>query len=340
MIIISVFLLLLIKSLTKVKYSAILFQKGVVSIMAFHKTTLAALKLLTHSSPDIKKTYKIHRQIVTLAHKTIIKSPYYKIWNHKITRNGYDIAVRIFSPPNDLPHPVLLFFHGGGWVTGNIESYDNVCFNMALMTDRIVVSVDYRLAPEYPFPTALEDCYCVAKEIFLDNSLLKTNPDEITIIGDSAGGNLAAALSLMARDKGEFLPKQQILIYPATFNNHTETSPFISVRENGTDYILTAKTISDYMEMYCPDKKNWRNPYFAPLLEKDFSRQPRTLIITAEYCPLRDEGEAYGRKLQEAGIDVTIERIPDALHGYFSSLPNKHHLIQNTYKIINKFLQE
>lgn len=308
--------------------------------MAFRKTTLAALKLLTHSSPDIKKTYKIHRQIVTLAHKTIIKSPYYKIWNHKITRNGYDIAVRIFSPPNDLPHPVLLFFHGGGWVTGNIESYDNVCFNMALMTDRIVVSVDYRLAPEYPFPTALEDCYCVAKEIFLDNSLLKTNPDKITIIGDSAGGNLAAALSLMARDKGEFLPKQQILIYPATFNNHTETSPFTSVRENGTDYILTAKTISDYMEMYCPDKKNWRNPYFAPLLEKDFSRQPRTLIITAEYCPLRDEGEAYGRKLQEAGIDVTIERIPDALHGYFSSLPNKHHLIQNTYKIINKFLQE
>lgn len=307
--------------------------------MALHKVTLAALKLLSHSSPDIKKTYKIHRQIVTLAHKKMIKSPYYKIWNHKITRDGYDIAVRIFSPPNELPRPVILFFHGGGWVTGNIESYDNVCSNMAIMTDRIVVSVDYRLAPEYPFPTALEDCYCVAREIFLDNSLLKTNPDEITIMGDSAGGNLAAALSIMARDRGEFLPKQQILIYPATFNNHTETSPFVSVRENGTDYILTSKTISDYMEMYCPDKKNWRNPYFAPLLEKDFSRQPRTLIITAQYCPLRDEGEAYGRKLQQAGIDVTIERMSDALHGYFSSLPNKHHLIQNTYTIINKFLQ-
>ncbi len=177
--------------------------------MAFHKATLAALKLLSHSSPDIKKTYKIHRQIVTLTRKPIIKPPYYKTWNHKITREGYDIPVRIFSPPNDLPHPVILFFHGGGWVTGNIESYDSVCSTMARVTDRIIVSVDYRLAPEYPFPTALEDCYCVAKEIFLDNTLLKTNTDEITIMGDSAGGNLAAALSLMARDRGEFLPKNR-----------------------------------------------------------------------------------------------------------------------------------
>lgn len=313
--------------------------KGVVFIMAFHKATLTALKLLSHSSPDIKKTYKIHRQIVTLARKTIIKPPYYKTWNHKITREGYDIPVRIFSPPNDLPHPVILFFHGGGWVTGNIESYDSVCSTMARVTDRIIVSVDYRLAPEYPFPTALEDCYCVAKEIFLDNTLLKTNADEITIMGDSAGGNLAAALSIMARDRGEFLPKQQILIYPATFHDHSETSPFPSVRENGTDYLLTSKTISDYMEMYCPNKKDWRNPYFAPLLEKDFSRQPRTLIITAEYCPLRDEGEAYGRKLQEAGNDVIIKRMPNALHGYFSSLPKKHHLIRQTYQEINQFLQ-
>ena len=153
----------------------------------------------------------------------------------KITREEYDIPVRVFSPPNDLPHPTLLFFHGGGWVTGNIESYDSVCSTMARMTDRIVVSVDYRLAPEYPFPTALEDCYCVAKELFLNQSSL--DAEDVTIIGDSAGGNLAAALSLMARDRREFFPKQQILIYPATFNNHTETSPFPSVRENGTDYI-------------------------------------------------------------------------------------------------------
>ena len=307
--------------------------------MAFHKATLAALKLLSHSSPDIKKTYKIHIQIVTLTRKPIIKPPYYKTWNHKITREGYDIPVRIFSPPNDLPHPVILFFHGGGWVTGNIESYDSVCSTMARVTDRIIISVDYRLEPEYTFPTALEDCYCVAKEIFLDNTLLKTNTDEITIMGDSAGGNLAAALSIMARDRGEFLPKQQILIYPATFHDHSETSPFPSVRENGTDYLLTSKTISDYMEMYCPNKRDWRNPYFAPLLEKDFSKQPRTLIITAEYCPLRDEGEAYGRKLQEAGNDVVIKRMSNALHGYFSSLPKKHHLIQQTYQEINQFLQ-
>ena len=149
---------------------------------------------------SFKKTYKIHRQIVTLARKPIIKPPYYKTWNHKITREGYDIPVRIFSPPNDLPHPVILFFHGGGWVTGNIESYDSVCSTMARMTDRIVVSVDYRLAPEYPFPTALEDCYCVAKELFLNQSSL--DAEDVTIIGDSAGGNLAAAKRLYGK-RGE-----------------------------------------------------------------------------------------------------------------------------------------
>ncbi len=307
--------------------------------MALSKTKRTAIKLLTRSSPNIKKTYKIHRHLVTLARKTIIKPPYYKIWNHKIIRGGYPIAVRIFSPPNALKHPLLIFFHGGGWVTGNIESYDRVCASMARLTDHIVISVDYRLAPEYPFPIGLEDCYYVTKEIFEHTALFQIKPEDITIIGDSAGGNLAAALSLMAKDRKEFMPKQQILIYPATFYNHSQTSPFASVRENGTDYLLTSKMVSDYMQLYCSSPKDMKNPYFAPLLAKDLSNQPRTLILSAQYCPLRDEGEAYGRKLQEAGNDVVIKRMPDALHGYFSSLSEKNPLIEHTYKIINQFLQ-
>ncbi len=307
--------------------------------MALSKTKRTAIKLLTRSSPNIKKTYKIHRRLVTLAHKTIIKPPYYKICNHKITRGSYQIPVRIFSPPNSFTHPLLIFFHGGGWVTGNIESYDKVCATMARLTDHIVISVDYRLAPEYPFPIGLEDCYYVTKEIFCHAHLFQVKPEDITIIGDSAGGNLAAALSLMARDRGEFMPKQQILIYPATFYDHSETSPFISVRENGTDYLLTSKMVSDYMQLYCSSSKDMKNPYFAPLLAKDFSNQPCTLILSAQYCPLRDEGEAYGRKLQEAGNHVIIKRMPDALHGYFSSLSEKNPLIKHTYKIINQFLQ-
>jgi len=139
---------------------------------------------------------------------------------------------------------VLLFFHGGGWVTGNIDSYNKVCTNMARITNHLVVSVDYRLAPEYPFPAALEDCYEVARILINDKGI---NCKDVTLIGDSAGGNLSAALSLLARDRKDFCINKQILIYPATYNNHSENSPFNSIRENGYDYLLTSKRVNDYM---------------------------------------------------------------------------------------------
>ena len=159
------------------------------------------------------------------------------------------------------------------------------------------------------------------------------------MIGDSAGGNLAAAVSLMARDRGEFLPSCQILIYPATGNDHSEHSPFPSVRENGTDYLLTTKRVRDYMELYRSSEADLENPYYAPLVAKDLSNQPDTLIITAEYCPLRDEGEAYGKALELAGNRVKVFRMPDALHGYFS-LPVRFSQVKKTYGLINDFLRE
>ena len=211
--------------------------------------------------------------------------------------------------------------------------------DMAKLTDRSVVSVDYRLAPEYRFPAAPEDCYAVAREIFLDLSLFGMRADQITLIGDSAGANLAAAVSLMARDRGEFLPRSQILIYPATAADHTENSPFPSVRENGTDYLLTSKRICEYMELYQSGPEDCENPYFAPLAAEDFSNQPQTLILTAEYDPLRDEGEAYGEALKRAGVPVEMHRIPDALHGFFS-LPPRFAQVQKAYGYINRFLDE
>ena len=116
--------------------------------------------------------------------------------------------------------------------------------------------------------------------------ILNVNPDDITLIGDSAGGNLAAALSLLARDRGEFLPRRQVLIYPAVNSDYTENSPFESVRENGTDYLLTSKRVCDFIDLYMSDPKDLCNPYFAPLMAKDLSHQPDTLIITAEYLSL------------------------------------------------------
>ncbi|MGI5967876.1 MAG: alpha/beta hydrolase [Anaerotruncus rubiinfantis] len=264
---------------------------------------------------------------------------FYRPWDHVVIAGDHTVPVRIFTPETEGEHPILLFFHGGGWVTGNIDTYDRACTHMAKLTGHVVVSVDYRLAPEHPFPAGLEDCYAVARDIFLDAQLLGVPAESITLIGDSAGGNLAAALSLLARDRGEFLPHRQILLYPATYNDHTARSPFPSVRENGEGYILTAKRIGEYMELYASCGADRKSPYFAPLLAEDLSGQPDTLIITAQYDPLRDEGEAYGKKLLAEGNRVKIHRIGEALHG-FITLPPTLRVVKEAYGVINEFLSE
>ena len=158
-------------------------------------------------------------------------------------------------------------------------------------------------------------------------------------MGDSAGGNLAAAVSLMLRDNKDFVPRKQILIYPATYNDHSDKSPYRSVSENGEDYILTAQRVRDYMDLYMRDEKDIMNPYFAPLLADDLTNQPDTLIITSELDPLRDEGEAYGEALRKAGNRVFIYRMMETIHGFFSLNPAIKP-VKKAYKIINAFIKE
>lgn len=305
--------------------------------MAINKAMHTALKALSYPDLDIRKTYKLLRKIKSLIPKGMKKSEHYAVWDKKVLNGEHEVPVRIFYPKKSKTNHILLFFHGGGWVTGNIDTYTKVCANMAKITNHIVVSVDYRLAPEYKFPCGLEDCYAVARELFLNGNFEDFDPNNITIIGDSAGGNLAAAVSLMARDKGEFMPSKQILIYPATGNDYSDNSPFDSVRDNGKDYLLTSNKVEGYMELYMSKEEDKINPYFSPLVAEDLTNQPKTLVISAEFCPLRDEGELYGKKLQEANVDTQIYRIPDALHGYFS-LPSKFEMVEKTYEIINDFL--
>ena len=307
--------------------------------MPIHKTMLAALSLLSYPDLDIERTYLVERKLQKLTARRARKPWLYRIWEHSIPSGEHHIPMRIFTPTQRKRNCVLLFFHGGGWVTGSIDSYDGICGDMAAQTGCVVASVDYRLAPEHRFPAAVEDCYAAAWEVFLHSDLLGAPPENVVLIGDSAGGNLAAAVSLMARDRGEFLPTGQLLIYPAVGNDHSENSPFPSGRENGTGYLLTAKRVRDFFSLYRECESDLENPYFAPLAAKTFANQPNTLIITAEFCPLRDEGEAYGERLREAGNHVEIHRIPDALHGYFS-LPVWFKQVKKTYAIINSFLEE
>ena len=295
------------------------------------------LRALSSIDMNIKKNYKLYRKV----QKIITPSPRvpYRAFDHKVMTGDREIPIRLFIPKENRQDKVMIFFHGGGWVTGDIDTYTPVCATLAEATGHTIVSVDYALAPENPYPIGLQDCYTAAKEIFQNIGLLGAAPEDITLIGDSAGGNLAAVVSLMARDKGEFKPKRQILIYPATYHDHSIHSPFRSVQENGEDFILTAERIEDYMDLYVPDKAARKTPYVAPLIADDLSAQPKTLIITSEYDPLRDEGEAYGKRLRSFGNEVRIFQMKEALHGYMNN-PLSSDIVEHTIEIINLFLSE
>lgn len=303
--------------------------------MAINKFMLSALRAASYADIDIKKNYRARRTLVNLAHPPM--KLLYKMWDKKISVDGHNIPVRFFLPKKCISDEIILFFHGGGWVTGNIDTYSNICAALANHTGRQIASVDYRLAPEHPFPCGLNDCYTAART-FCTNSF-KDMSNRIILLGDSAGANLAAAVSLMAAERKEFTIKAQILFYPATYFDHTKNSPFASVTENGTDYLLTSKRICDYMDLYMPCHEQRHNPYFAPLISENLYGQPRTLIITAEYDPLRDEGEAYGEKLKKFGNSVTVYRMKNALHGFLSLPPHFIH-VKKSYTLINTFLDE
>ena len=305
--------------------------------MAINKYMRAALKALSYGEPDLTENYEMVRKIKELKRGGGAGLAY-RTWDHLVPCGDHHVPVRIFAPDaGPLGRPVLLFFHGGGWVTGNIENYSGVCAALAKATGCLVASVDYRLAPEHKFPRGLNDCYAAAQELLEKPGLLGVERDQITLIGDSAGGNLAAAVSLMARDRGGLLPARQILIYPAVYSDHTTASPFPSVRENGTGYLLTSKRVEEYLQLYRSGPEDLQNPYLAPLLAGDFSGQPDTLVITAEYDPLRDEGEEYARRLAFAGNRVVLHRMPDALHGFFS-LPARFAQVRRAHLYIQQFI--
>ena len=274
---------------------------------------------------------------------------FYKKIDEKIYNGSHAVPIRIFFPTeksfreseekkhNIQDKKMLLFIHGGGWVTESIDNYERICARLSSATEHIVVSVEYRLAPEHPFPTGFMDCYAVAKAIYTNRFILNVNPQRITLIGDSAGGNLAAAVSLKARDDGIFKPQRQILIYPAVNNDYSDTSRFQSVKDCGSDYLLTAGKMRDYIDFYAAREEDKKNKYFAPLMETDYRNQPDTLILTAEFDPLRDEGEEYGKRLKEAGNYVEVHRIKDALHGYFA-LGIRFFHVQESFELINQFL--
>ena len=227
---------------------------------------------------------------------------------------GGDLALRLYRPEGDGPFPVTMFFHGGGWVIGSIASHDALCRSLASRSGAAVVSVEYRLAPEAPFPAALEDCYAATAHVAAEAAALGLDASRLGVAGDSAGGNLAAATCLLARDRGGPALCFQLLVYPVT--DHAYGLP--SFTENGEGYFLTGEAMRWFSGHYLVEPGDGKDPLASPLLAEDLAGLPPALVITAEFDPLRDEGEAYGARLAEAGVRAEVQRYDGMIHGFVS----------------------
>ncbi len=236
-----------------------------------------------------------------------------KVEDRTIPGPAGEIPVRIYTPEGSGPFPGLAWFHGGGWVVGDLDTADSSARNLCALANCVVVSVDYRLAPETKFPGAADDCYAATQWLAANAGSLNVDGSRIATGGDSAGGNLSAAVSLMSRDKGGCELVFQLLVYPVTERNFDN----VSYIQNGEGYSLTRDGMIWFWDHYLASDADAVNPYAAPMHASDLSGLPPALVITAEYDPLRDEGEAYARKLAEAGVSTTCTRYDGMIHGFF-----------------------
>jgi acetyl esterase len=228
---------------------------------------------------------------------------------------GGPIPARLYRSAKNGTLPVLVFLHGGGWVVGNIDSHEAMCRHLANRAECAVLSVDYRMGPEHKFHAAVEDCFAATVWTAGNAAALGVDPGRLAVGGDSAGGNLAAVVSLLARDKRAPRISCQILIYPAT----DAAMRHDSVARYAEGYVLTRATMRWFYEQYLrtpDDAADWR---VSPLLAPDLSRLPPAYVLTAGYDPLCDEGDAYAARLAAAGVPVTHRRFPGQVHGFVTN---------------------
>lgn len=284
--------------------------------MPLHPQMQAVLDLFakfpqTHtlSAPEARRVMVERRALIKA-----VPEPVAKVENRTIPGPAGEIPLRIYMPEGSGPFPVLVYFHGGGWVLGDLESHDGVCRVLANAARCVVASVDYRLAPEHKYPAAAEDCYAATQWVAANAASIGGDPERIAVGGDSAGGNLAAVVALMARDKGGPRLRHQLLVYPVT--DFSFDTP--SYGQNAQGYSLGKADMEWFWRQYLPDEAAGREPYASPLRATDLSHLPPALVITAEYDPLRDEGEHYAERLRQAGVPTDLRRYDGMIHGFFA----------------------
>ncbi len=277
-----------------------------------------ALNLMRFSENKVRLSVAESRRALTQKAKRFSSDPVplKNVLDQTIPGPLSAIPVRIYIPSEDKDLPVVIFYHGGGWVRGSLESHDTLCRYLAKASHAAVVSVDYRLAPENPFPAGLEDAYVTLVWVAKNATAFGGDPKKIAVMGDSAGGNLAAAVALMARDRKGPAITRQVLVYPATDLLNLNTDSYTHF---GKGFMLTKKDIEWFRSLYLPDKASWTNPHASPLLAKDHSNLPPATIITAEMDPLRDDGKLYADKLKKAGVLTNYHCYRGMIHAFVSA---------------------
>ena len=236
-----------------------------------------------------------------------------EVQNRSVPGPGGPIGVRVYRPEKNQTLPALIFFHGGGFVICNLDTHDRQCRALANASGCAVISVDYRLAPEHKYPAAVDDAYAATKYIAQHAAEFGVDPNRIAVGGDSAGGNLATVVSLLSRDRGGPRLKFQLLIYPLV--DFYDQSP--SMQQYSKDHFLTREGINWFTESYLPSREAGLEPSASPMSASDLRGLPPAMILTAECDPLRDQGEAYARKLQGAGVPVELKRYEGMFHPFF-----------------------
>lgn len=248
-----------------------------------------------------------------------------------------ELPIKIYTPEGIGPFPAVVFFHGGGWVAGNIEINGVQHQQIAYDARAVVIAVNYQKAPEHKFPIPFDDCYSTLQWVVANAQALNINVDEIGVAGDSAGGNLAAAVALKARDvKGPRIAFQ-ILIYPAVDYNFE----YPSMIENAVGYSLTTQGMKWYWDQYMATTDDLANPYFRPMAAENLSNLPPTFTLTAELDPLRDEGEIFAQRLHDAGVKSVLKRYDSLIHGFAlmqGFLPEAREAMQDIADNIREFI--
>jgi acetyl esterase len=237
-----------------------------------------------------------------------------KVEDRSIPGPAGAIPVRVYTPTGRGPFPIFVNFHGGGWVIGDLDTHDVVCRTLANGARCAVFSVEYRKAPEAPFPAAVEDCFAALSFVFDHSKSFKINSKQIAVGGDSAGGNLATVMALMARDAGGPAISFQVLIYPGTDQRMAHPS----IERNGEGYLLTKRSMLYFRGHYLPDPKDWLDWRASPALAKSLKGLPPAYVLTAGFDPLLDEGREYAERMRKEGVPVEYKNYPDMVHGFIT----------------------